>query len=138
MALKMIQKSILKKDREEDFKQEIEILRQLDHPNIIKLKDVYEDDKKIYIITEFCYGGELFSKIKEKNRFREKDAQRIFRQLIYAINYCHQLGIVHMDLKPENVMLTSSDEDSQVKIIDFGLSQSFKNHEKMTQSLGTV
>ena len=100
---------------------EIDILKNLDHPNIVKLYEVFEDKNNIYLVTELCSGGELFDEIITRQQFSEKDAAKIMEQVISAVNYCHLQKVVHRDLKPENVLLDSKNNDI-VKIIDFGTS----------------
>ena len=107
------------------FKTEIKILQTLDHPNVIKLFEYFEDDEKIYLIMEKCTGGELFDRILEKEFFSEKEAARIFKQILMAINYCHNSGVCHRDLKPENFIFENKEDESDIKIIDFGLSKIF-------------
>lgn len=118
----------IKKDRIKNmnqFKTEIKILQTLDHPNVIKLYEYFEDDDKIYLVMEKCTGGELFDRILEKEYFSEKEAARCFKQIIMAINYCHNSGVCHRDLKPENFIFETTEDESDVKIIDFGLSKIF-------------
>ena len=90
------------------FKNEIEIMSILNHPNICKLYEVYEDSKFIYLIIEYCEGGELLDRITKKQKegklYTEKEAAVIFRQLIEAIEYIHEIGVIHRDLKPENIL----------------------------------
>jgi calcium-dependent protein kinase len=107
----------------ERFLTEVKILQTLDHPNIIKLYEYFEDDKNVYLVTEMCTGGELFDKIIEKEYFDEAYASKIFKQILNAINYCHKLDIAHRDLKPENFLYESTQENSEIKVIDFGLSK---------------
>ena len=102
---------------------EISILQQLDHPNVLKLYEYFEDDKYVYLVTELCKGGELFDRITEEEFFPEEKAARVFLQILKPINYCHQNGIAHRDIKPENFIFETKDEDSDLKIIDFGLSK---------------
>lgn len=108
------------------FEAEINILIKLDHPNILKLYEYFEDDKNYYLITELCTGGELFDKIIEKVHYCEEEAAEVFYEILVGINYCHFQGIVHRDLKPENFLLETKDDNSHIKIIDFGLSKVFK------------
>jgi len=84
---------------------EIEILRKLNHPNIIKLYEVYENELFIHMVLEYLKGGELFKQIQEKGIYLENDAACIFKCIINALNYCHIHNIVHRDLKPENLIL---------------------------------
>ena len=110
------------------FKTEIEIMSKCDHPNIVKLIEIYEDKRYYEIITEELCGGSLLERLMQKiddngETFSEKDAAIIFKQIISAINYCHKEGIVHRDLKMENVLFLDKSEKLDIKIIDFGLSQ---------------
>lgn len=111
------------------FTIEINIMKEMDHPSIIKLYEVYEEEQYIYLIMEECTGGELFdriiARINNNQLFTEKEAAMMFRQLVSAVCYCHKQGICHRDLKPENLLFLTSDEDSAIKVIDFGLSRSF-------------
>ena len=104
------------------FQEEINILKKLDHPNILKMYEFFEDEKRYYIVTDICKGGELFDEIKELGHFQEKDAALLIRQVLSCICYCHLNNIVHRDLKPENILLESNKEYDQIKIIDFGTS----------------
>jgi calcium-dependent protein kinase len=79
-------------------------LSTLDHPNIVKYYETYEDTKYLYLVMEYCPGGELFERIAEKGNFTEKEACSIFTDITRAINHCHQLNIAHRDIKPENLM----------------------------------
>ena len=113
----------------EKFRREIEILKKMDHPNIIKLYEVYESERSLYLVMEECKGGEIFDRIiqhiQEKKMYSEKDAAIIFEQVMSCIAYCHNRNICHRDLKPENLLyLNAGDEkDNRIKVIDFGLSQ---------------
>jgi len=124
-AIKAIAKN--KVTNPESFKNEIEIMRKLDHPNIIKLYETFEDARNVYLVMELCKGGELFDRITQKGHFTEDEARIAFKQVIYAINYCHTFNIAHRDLKPENFLYLTKDEDSSLKVIDFGLSKVFKD-----------
>jgi calcium-dependent protein kinase len=117
-------------------------MMEIDHPNVIKLYEVFEDSRYIYLIMEECSGGELFERIlkriTEKNPYCEKDAAMIFRQIMSAVCHCHSSKICHRDLKPENLLFLNSSNDS-LKVIDFGLSRIFdeKNHQ-MNTKVGTA
>jgi calcium-dependent protein kinase len=108
----------------DEVKNEIKILKSLDHPNIISYIDMYEDLKYIYIITELCQGGDLFDLIKgqieSKGSFTESDVSKMMKTLLNAINYLHIHKIAHRDIKPENIMIG---DDNNLKLIDFGLSE---------------
>ena len=117
-AMKQIMKS--KIPDIEKFQNEIKILSMVDHPNIVRLFEVIEDDKYFNLFQELCTGGELLSKVQKP--LKEKEIAKIFKQIMSAIAYCHEKGIVHRDMKLENVLFATESEDSPIKIIDFGLS----------------
>ena len=95
-------------------------MRLVDHPNILKLRDVLESPRHLYIILEYAEQGELFDFLVS-NRFLQEDvAMEFFRQIVFAVEYLHQLGICHRDLKPENILLDSC---TRVKIADFGFAR---------------
>jgi calcium-dependent protein kinase len=140
-AVKTIKKS--KVGRLETLKREIEILKTMDHPNIIKLVDVFEDDKYLHLVTELCTGGELFDRIIEKTKsaeghYSEQDAATIIKSVLSALEYCHTVhNICHRDLKPENFLFATPASDSELKIIDFGLSRYDDEIEHMSTKVGT-
>ncbi len=112
------------------LKSEIKILSKLDHPNICKYYETYESPNYVYLIMEYCGGGDLFDRItsqKEGCNFSEQKAAIIMKKLFLAINHCHTNGVVHRDLKPENIMYKENKSGNSsiddVKIIDFGLSK---------------
>ena len=121
---------------------EVNLMIKLDHPNIIKLYEYYENDKSIYLIMELCTGGELFDRIVENTengiQYTEKQAANLFRQMMDAINYCHKNGIVHRDLKPENLLFLNKDQNSPIKVIDFGMSKRFTAEKYMNEKVGTA
>ena len=121
---------------------EVNLMIKLDHPNIIKLYEYYETEKHIYLIMELCTGGELFDRIVQNTengiQFTEKQAADIFRQMMSAINYCHKNGIVHRDLKPENLLYLNKNENSPIKVIDFGMSKRFDKEKFMNEKVGTA
>lgn len=134
-AIKTIRKA--KVSKYDALKREIDILRACDHPNIIRLVDVHEDEKSIHLVQELCTGGELFDKIIERGHYTEHDAKQIMYKLLLAVNYCHDKGIVHRDLKPENFIFKSGADDANIKVIDFGLSCMGKAAEAMHTRVGT-
>ena len=100
-------------------------LKDLDHPNILKMYEFFEDEKRYYIVTDICKGGELFDEIVARGKFSEKDASLLMKQVLSCINYCHHNHIVHRDLKPENFLMSDKSDEAEVKMIDFGLSKRF-------------
>jgi calcium-dependent protein kinase len=127
----------------EKFQREIEILIKSDHPNIIKLYEIFESQRSLYLIMEECKGGEVFDRIIEhiqsKKMYSEKEAANMFLQVMSSIEYCHNNGICHRDLKPENLLYlnSGSEIDNPIKVIDFGLSQIFSNR-KLKTKVGTA
>ena len=101
---------------------EVKNLRDLDHPNILKMYEFFEDSKRFFLITDKYEGGELFDEIVKKGRLSERNTATIIYQLLSCINYLHQKNIVHRDVKPENIMLEKNKQFDQIKIIDFGTS----------------
>lgn len=116
---------------------ELDILRQVDHPNIIKYYETYNDGDYLHIVTELCTGGELFERIACKGKFTESVAAKIMEKILTAISFLHNLGICHRDIKPENFMFSSSEPDAEIKIIDFGLSTKFISEKCMKDIVGT-
>jgi len=116
---------------------EINTLRTLDHPNIVKIYEYFEDEKRFYIVTEHIQGGELFDEIIARGKFDEKDAALLLRQLLSCITYCHSHNIVHRDLKPENVLLEANKRFDEIKVIDFGTAQVFKQGQSLKETIGT-
>lgn len=105
------------------IRNEVKILKTMNHKNIIKLEEVFEDRERLFIITELCQGGELFDRIVERTRYTELDACETMRQLFEAVDYMHQQNICHFDLKPENLLFVDTSPTSPLKIIDFGFAQ---------------
>ena len=121
-----------------EFYNEIEVLKALDHPNIIKLFDCYQDKSYFYMVEEYCSGGDLFDYIQKEKFFTERKAGTIFNQLLSAVNHLHKKRIVHRDLKPENIVLIEAkNKDVFIKLIDFGTSITIKG-KNLTQELGTI
>ncbi|CAK57234.1 unnamed protein product (macronuclear) [Paramecium tetraurelia] len=136
-AMKQIRKSELIKEDEQKMFSEMNLLKNLYHPNIVKLYELYQDSNNYYLITEYLSGGELFERIKKMNQFTEKRASDLMRQILMAIVYCHEKKIVHRDLKPENILFSGTEPDALLKIIDFGCSRRFNSQKNMTKRLGT-
>lgn len=119
VAIKMIDKDkVLRKGLMDQIKREISVMGIVRHPNIVYLYEVMASKSKIYFVMEYAKGGELFDKVA-KGRLKEEVAQKYFRQLIGAVEFCHSRGVYHRDLKPENLLL---DENENLKVTDFGLS----------------
>jgi calcium-dependent protein kinase len=122
VAIKTILKSFVRRTDDTYAILEVEILRTLDHPNILKFFDVIEDMRNYHIVTELCLGGELFSKIIKLRTVSESVGSGYFFQILSGLAFCHTHGVLHRDIKPENLLLQNENEDSPIKIIDFGVS----------------
>ena len=127
-AMKIILKSSNSPEDDKEILNEINILRIMDHPSVLKIFEFYSNKKSYSIVTELCPGGELFQQIVDKGPFDEKYSAFIMYQLFSAINYCHKMHIVHRDLKPENILIVSKDQEGYpiIKVCDFGTSKIFE------------
>lgn len=126
-ACKKIAKAGMNAHKMANLRKEVNIMARLDHPNIIKLVDAFEDRKYLVIISELCTGGELYDHLISAETYTQQVAASVFKQMVLAVNFCHQHGIVHRDLKLENFIITDYDPKSgapHLKLIDFGLSAS--------------
>jgi len=138
-AVKKIDKKKVEGDDIKLLRREIQIMKKLNHANILKLFEVYEDDESFYLVMELVRGKELFDKIVERGMYSERDAANIIAQVVSAVDYLHENGIAHRDLKPENLLVEGEEEDSIVKIADFGFAKSFggETGEKLMTSCGS-
>ena len=139
VAIKIMSKQKMDNSDLELVRTEIEILKICQHPNIIQLYDVFENINYFYIIMEYCEGGDLFSYLEKRNfRLPEKMAAKFMHKMCAAVYYIHSYGIAHRDLKPENVLMTSNDENADLRILDFGLSKIIGPNEKTREPYGTL
>jgi len=136
VAVKIIKKTTVAGEDIKLLRREIANLKKLDHPNILKLFEVYEDKDNFFLVMELVRGKELFDKIVERGQYSERDASNITRQFVSAIEYLHNQGIAHRDLKPENLLSIGQGENEIIKVADFGLSKNFGD-EKMMTSCGS-
>ena len=141
-AVKVLNKAKVKKyDDPNNLLAEIEILKKIDHPNIMKIYEFYQDSKNYYIIMELIKGKELFDYIvEEENKFSEVEIASIMKQILGAVTYAHNNKIVHRDLKPENILVVktpSSGSDFLIKVIDWGTAKLIQPNEKMGEKLGS-
>ena len=121
-AVKIIDKHLLNSEAvKAQFVQEVEILKLLDHPNIIRAFEFFEDDYKFYIVMEHCKGGELFDEILKQQQFSEHQTAQMMKQVFSCISYLHSIGVAHRDIKPENLLLEEKDDILNIKLIDFGV-----------------
>jgi calcium-dependent protein kinase len=137
VAIKSILKSSIVKDIKH-LEEELFILSKINHPNIIRFHETYIDHRYIHIVMEACTGGELFDRIVKNNHFDEKYASDLMKQMLSSIKHMHDMDIVHRDLKPENFLMADKTDNSEVKLIDFGLSKRLaETDHKMSTVVGT-
>ena len=148
-AMKIITKCVTENSQKVDIEiiNEIQILKKLDHPNIVKIFEFYNSQKQYYLITEYCKEGELFDKITKEGPFSEKVSSYIIYQIIAAVNYCHSMNVIHRDLKPENILIQKQDNGGKsiefskrlykVKIIDFGTAKIFDKSKVERKVIGS-
>lgn len=127
----------LDKSKEEHIKAEIQHQLAMDHPNICRLLEVYEEPTRLLLVMEKLNGPDLFDAFAKKRRYTEKDAVEVVRQILSAVGYCHRNGVCHRDLKLENFCLEDDSENARIKMIDFGLAHSIDEF-PMTDSCGTL
>ncbi|XP_048368582.1 serine/threonine-protein kinase SIK2 isoform X1 [Sphaerodactylus townsendi] len=134
VAIKIIDKSQLDSVNLEKIYREVQIMKMLDHPHIIKLYQVMETKSMLYLVTEFAKNGEIFDYLANHGRLSESEARRKFWQILSAVEYCHSRKIVHRDLKAENLLL---DNNMNIKIADFGFGNFYKSGEPLTTWCGS-
>ncbi|KAK3103513.1 hypothetical protein FSP39_019786 [Pinctada imbricata] len=135
VAIKHIKKQKISRNTDlSSIRREIQIMSTLKHPHIVNVREVMENKDKIILVMDYAPGGELYEYINDRNKLAEKDARRIFRQIVSAVSYCHQMGVVHRDLKLENIVL---DSDLNVKIADFGLSNYYSHTDLLSTFCGS-
>ncbi|KAF8981589.1 NUAK SNF1-like kinase 2 [Haplosporangium bisporale] len=135
VAVKILEKAQFKSEQQRlHATREARLMATLRHPNIVDVKTVLEDDARILIVMENLTGGELFDYISNKGSLDEKEARRIFHQIVLAIHYCHENNVVHRDLKPENILL---DSERNVRVADFGFGNNWHKDRHLTTYCGS-
>jgi len=137
VAVKSINRKKLTAEEDAAIFSEVAIMANMNHPNIIKVIDFFEEKDHYLIVMEYLEGGDLFGRIGRKNAYNESDAKKCSAILLDAINYCHSNSVAHLDLKTQNLVLTSENDDTQIKLIDFGFSQRVFGHNSLTRCYGT-
>lgn len=137
LAVKCVNLALLNPQEQSDLQRELELLAKMAHPSIVKLTEVFEYHSVVYMVQELLTGGELFEKILEKKRYTEEEAKRVVSGLAAALAYCHSMGVVHRDVKPENVLLVTREEFSPVKLVDFGFATTIPTEGKLSLVCGT-
>jgi len=130
---------IVRKDKTslEEVENEVGILKEMRHPHVLKIYDYFEDDSCCYLVTEKMGGGELYDRIVQKDYYNEKEGRDVCKILLEAVSYIHEKNVVHRDLKPENLLLASNDDDSFIKIADFGFAKRCDNDSFLSTQCGT-
>lgn len=137
---KVAVKSIAKKNLKSDLtfmRRELEVLQMVDHPNITRLYETFEDEKYLHLVIELCTGGELLDRLLEQGMLSEAEAAHTLRSVLSAVHHLHTLQIVHRDLKPENILFSNASSTAELKIADFGLSCKFSEFAKLSSFVGT-
>ncbi|XP_077283684.1 serine/threonine-protein kinase MARK2-like isoform X11 [Arctopsyche grandis] len=134
VAIKIIDKTQLNPGSLQKLFREVRIMKMLDHPNIVKLFQVIETERTLYLVMEYASGGEVFDYLVLHGRMKEKEARAKFRQIVSAVQYCHQKLIIHRDLKAENLLL---DGEMNIKIADFGFSNEYKPGRRLDTFCGS-
>jgi len=134
---------IIKKPEMEEFdklclQQEIDVLTSLNHPHIIRLYDVFECKETVHMVLELVEGGELLQRLVQKKNYNEREARDVCKTVMEAMNHCHQHKIAHRDLKAENLLLANSNDDTTVKIADFGFAKACPNDEALKTQCGSA
>ena len=139
VAIKILNKKDMNTMDLELVKTEMDVLKICQHPNIIKLYDIHENEDNIYLIMEYCQGSDLFTYIEKRGyKLEEKKACEIIHKLCAAVYYLHSYGIVHRDLKPENIIMTDNSDNADIRLLDFGLSKILGPTEKCSEPFGTI
>jgi len=136
-AIKIVTKAKLSVEDEIALKDEIHVLKEMKHENIIQLYGVFDEVESIYLVTERMMGGELFDRIVQKAYYNEKDARDVCNILLDALSYCHSKKVAHRDLKPENLLLVSKEDDHNLKLADFGFAKKCVRPNSLTTQCGT-
>ncbi|CAB9509043.1 MAP kinase-activated protein kinase 2 (Fragment) [Seminavis robusta] len=137
-AVKVLPRSADQEENEQ-VRNEFDVVKNLDHPNILKQYNMYESDDKLYLVTDIYLGGEMFEELEENGLLTEQDAASLMNHLLSCIHYCHQKGICHRDVKPENLLMSGNKKWEDIKLIDFGLAcyHNDDEDEPMTEVFGS-
>ncbi|KAI2514214.1 serine/threonine kinase [Fragilaria crotonensis] len=136
-AVKIINREGLKPSDDEAVMNEVAILQSLANRHVVQLLDFFEEKDYFYMVMEYMRGGDVFDRIVERNHYTEKDARDLVRILLKAVKFLHAQGVAHRDLKPQNLLLTSKDDDASIKIADFGFSRRVHTPQSLTTRCGT-
>lgn len=137
-AVKTIIKSSLSAHSKKKLRKESEVLKRLDHPYIVKIHEIIEDEESFHIVTELCTGGSLFDRIMAFSYFSENLAANFMYQIVSSLVYCHKNGIVHRDIQPDNILFEDNTDTPSLKMIDFGTSKKLQKGDFLRTFIGTV
>jgi len=136
-AIKIVKKAKLSKEEMSVLHDEVKIMNHISHEHCVQLFEIFETNKKLYMVLELLTGGELFDRIVAKGSYSEKEAAELIEVCMNCLKYLHEQGIVHRDLKPENLIYLDPSDGALLKITDFGLAKMKPPGEKMTTACGT-
>mmetsp|Transcript_23813 Transcript_23813/g.30369 ORF Transcript_23813/g.30369 Transcript_23813/m.30369 type:complete len:202 (+) Transcript_23813:997-1602(+) len=137
LAIKVISVDKCNLQEESRIMNEVAILQSLNHPNILRLHDFFEESPNFFIVMELMEGGDVFDKIVEKTQYTERDAQELVRSLLKGVEYIHTRRVAHRDLKPQNLLLSSLENDVLVKIADFSFARRVHTPKSLFTRCGT-
>jgi len=118
------------------MRRELEVLRMVDHPNVIKCHEIYEDQRYVHVVMELCTGGDLFDRLISHGQYTEQQTAQMMKKIVSAVSYLHSMNICHRDIKADNFLFETGEDSADIKIIDFGLARKFAG-EKMHTVVGT-
>jgi len=136
-AVKIIKRKEMGQSDDEDVMNEVAVLQSLKHPNIVQLNDFYEEKDYFYLVMEYMTGGDVFDRIVDHRQYTEKDARDLIKCLLEAVKFMHDNGVAHRDLKPQNLLLKSTDDDADIKVADFGFAKRIHMPRSLTTRCGT-
>lgn len=136
-AVKLMKKAGMSAEEMQALHLEVDVLKQLKHKNIVQMLDSFDEPEYYSIVLEYVDGGELFDRVVQKTFYNEKEARDAVLEGLSALNYMHGLGIVHRDIKPENLLLTSKDDDADLKLCDFGFAVKAATDDALSEQCGT-
>jgi calcium-dependent protein kinase len=139
-AVKIIDKQAMEQEHRQRLETEILIMQHMDHPNVCRLFEVFEEGRYYYLVMEYCANGELYDELRNAGCFSEHMAADLIDQVLRAVSYCHSRGVVHRDIKPENVLIDKELIEGQTfcKIIDFDNSSPIDEGQLLQGVFGTV
>jgi len=136
-AIKVCFKKGMKAQDRLDLDKEVRILRMMNHKNIIRIYGYYQDRLSFYVVMELMHGGHVLDRIEKRKSYTEKDARDACKQIFEAVAYCHSNKVVHRDIKPDNMLLMSLNNDTEIKLADFGFATFASSEDSLKTQCGT-